>query len=188
VVARTRYGESPVLAGPFLIAAAVLALAGASKATDPRPTRLALAGVGLRVGAPAVRALGAVELAVAVAAAAFGGTLPAVAMAALYLAFDGYIVVARRRGATGGCGCFGASSAPPTNVHLFANLASAAVAVAVAVDPFGSALDVLSEQPLAGVPFVALVALGAAGVYVAETHLAELTMVRAAPTPGGSPP
>ena len=58
------------------------------------------------------------------------------------------------------CGCFGKADTPPTRLHVAVNLGAVAAAVAVAVQPSAGLGVVLPRQPLAGVPFVLLVACG----------------------------
>ena len=65
---------SPV-AGPFFAAALLLGLAGVLKVVTPGPTRVALRSAGLPSTALAARAIGTVEVAIAVCALGWGGRL-----------------------------------------------------------------------------------------------------------------
>jgi hypothetical protein len=166
-----------VLAGPFAIAAVLLAVGGAAKAMRPRDTAHALGAVGLTFprifpARVAVRVGGAIEAVIGVAALLVGGPVLCALVAASYLAFTGFVVVALRRGAPiSSCGCFGKVDTPPSSVHVVVDAGFAAVA-AGAVFAGGIALpDVLADQPLAGVPFVMLVVIGCALVFLAFSSL-----------------
>jgi hypothetical protein len=166
---------SPV-AGPFFAAVLVLALAGALKVVRPDPTRVALRGAGLPGTLLAARSLGLAELAVAALALARGGRAGAALVAAAYLGFAGFSALARRRGGRGAsCGCFGASDAPVTGLHVGVDLAIAAVALVAVADPVPGLVDVARSTPWAGVPFVAFTILLAWLVEVVLTVLPELT-------------
>lgn len=166
-----------VLAGPFAIATVLLAVGGAAKALRPRDTAQAVTAIGIRFPAflparVAVRVGGAIELAIGVAALLVGGPVLGVLVALSYGAFAAFVVVALRTGAPiSSCGCFGKVDTPPSLVHVVLDVAFAGVA-AVAAFVGGVALpDVLSEQPLAGVPFVMLVVIGCSLVFLAFSSL-----------------
>ncbi len=128
-----------LLAGPFIVTAALLAAGGAAKVVKPAPTARALAEMGLRAPAGAVRAGAAVELAVAAGALAGAGRAFALLVAASYVGFAGFVAIALSRGVPlSSCGCFGVADTPPTGVHLGVNLAAAAVAGAVALGAGGA--------------------------------------------------
>jgi hypothetical protein len=155
--------------GPFLIAAVVLAVAGVAKTIDPVMTVGALRAAGLPVGPSAVRVAGAVEAVLAIGAAITGEPALALAVAASYLAFAGFVAVALVRDLpVGSCGCFGRADAPPSVLHVVVNVGAAVSAVAVALHDGGGLRATLDGQPLAGVPFLVLVG---AGVYAAITAL-----------------
>jgi hypothetical protein len=120
----------------------------------------------------AVRAGGAVEAAIGVAALLAGGPVLCALVAASYLAFTGFVVVALRTGAPiSSCGCFGKVDTPPSTVHVVLDLAFAGVAVA-AVFTGGVALpDVLADQPLVGIPFVMLLVIGCSLTFLAFSAL-----------------
>jgi hypothetical protein len=161
-----------VLAGPFTIAAALLAVGGAMKAARPADTANALRGVGLPGWPTAVRVGGLVEIAVGVSAVVVGGTVSAVLVAVSYAAFTGFVLEALRRQAPiASCGCLGKADTPPTRLHIGINLVAVAAAVAVAADPGGGLVDTMRAQPLAGVPYLALVGLGLSFVFVALSSL-----------------
>lgn len=171
------------VAGPFLIASLLVAVGGAAKLVAPSATGRALAGVGLPGRPAVVRLLGAAELAVGAAAAAVGGrVLPAI-VAAAYVAFAGFVIVALRAGErVSSCGCFGSAATPPSRLHVAVNLALAAVATVAAATDLAPLNDVLAGQPLAGVPFLGLSALGLVLVYALLTLLPQV-LDRRAPSP-----
>lgn len=161
-----------VLAGPFLAASALLAVAGASKLRRPAPAVGALRALGLPGSPLLVRAGAAVEVAVAAGAVAFGTRLFAGLVAASYLGFALFVMAAMRRDvALSSCGCFGRPDTPPSAVHVVVNLAFAGAAGAVAGAPVGDLPGVLAAQPLLGIPFLALTAVSVALAYVSLTVL-----------------
>ena len=145
-----------VLAGPIHAAAAVVVLAALAKAVRPAATGVALRTIGLPGSRVAVRALAAVELAVAAAALTglAGGRPGAAALAALHLGFASAAASLRARAAT--CGCFGEAT-PVTGVHVAANVVVAAVALAgAAAGDVASVGAAVGATPAAGVPYVVL--------------------------------
>lgn len=162
-----------VLAGPFAIAAALIALGGAFKAVRPDDTAHALGSVGLPRPALLVRAGGVAEAVIGVGALVLGGPVFAALVALSYLAFAGFVVLALRSGAPiSSCGCFGKVDTPPSAVHVVVDLAAAAVAAAVAIAGDTVALpDVLADQPLFGIPFVLLAVTGVFLVFVSFSAL-----------------
>jgi hypothetical protein len=167
-------------AGPFLIAALLLAGAGAAKAVDPAATVGALRGFGLTVAPTVVRIGGGVEVLVAIVAAISGNPIAASAVAVSYLAFTAFVLAARvRHLPIGSCGCFGKIDTPPSTVHVVVDLAAAAVAIGVATGDGSGLGTVLAAQPLAAVPFVLLVIVGAYAAFTALTVVPQLQTLRA---------
>ncbi len=165
----------PSLAGPFYAAALLLAIAGAPKVVRPASAVRALASARLPAAAPLVRALGAAEVVVGIGAVVVGSTTFALLVAASYLAFAGFVALALRRGGVlASCGCFGRDDTPPTALHVVVDLAAGGVALAVAARPLGGVGAILRDQPLAGVPFVALAALCVWFAYLALAGLPAL--------------
>lgn len=155
----------------FWVVSLVMVAAGASKLVDPSATADTLRALSVPGGAVAARLVGAAEVVVGVAALSVGGPVVAAAVAVLYAAFAGVVVLARRQGLPS-CGCFGARSAPPSPVHVVVNVASAAVAaVAVVRDPRPVA-DALSGEGVTGLVTAAFVVLVATLVVVVDTVLA----------------
>ncbi|MGI8682088.1 MAG: MauE/DoxX family redox-associated membrane protein [Mycobacteriales bacterium] len=145
------------LAGPYLAAALLLAVAGAPKVLRPESATRALASLRLPSSTALVRGLGAAELAIAGAALATRGPLAPGLVAASYAVFSGVVALALVRGGVlSSCGCFGRPDTPPTRTHLAVTLGFAATAVAVAVRPVGRLPEILAGAPMAGLPFLAL--------------------------------
>ncbi len=169
-----------ILAGPFYALAVLAAVAGVLKAVRPGPAVIALASVGARVPAPAVRIGGAAEAAIGSAALLAGGRLPADLLAASYAGFALFVVTALRTGGVvSSCGCFGKTDTPPTVLHVAVNVVAALVAALFASGSAPSVADVVVDQPLGGAPFVALVGICAWLTYLI---LAVLPTLRAART------
>jgi hypothetical protein len=166
-----------VLAGPFAIAAVLLAIGGAAKAVRPRDTAQALTAVGIKLPRllPArvvVRVGGGVEAVIGIVALFVGGPVLCALVAVSYLAFAGFVLVALRSGAPiSSCGCFGKVDTPPSAVHVVLDLAFAGVAAAAAIVGEVALPDVLVDQPLLGIPFLLLLVIGCALVFLAFTSL-----------------
>lgn len=174
-------GEMLSLAGPFLIASVVLALAGVRKLVDPASTQGALRQMGLPWRGLVVPALAVGEVATGVFAVVMGSRPVAIAVFAWYLAFAVFVGVALRRSVPlSSCGCLGKPDTPPTLAHLLVNVVFAAFALGVAIDPYGGLDDALAEQPGAGIPLLLWVALG---VYVTYLVLAVLPATMEAARP-----
>ena len=168
-------------AGPFLIAALLLAAAGAAKVVDPANAVGALRAFGLPMPPGGVRVVGAVEAVLAVAAALSGAAVLAAAVAGSYLLFTAFVLVALARDLPiGSCGCFGKVDTPPSVLHVVVNLGAVVAAVGVAVAGDGTGLGpTLSTQPLAGVPLLLLVGVGTYAAFTALTVVPQLRAVRA---------
>jgi hypothetical protein len=173
-------------AGPFLIAATLLAVGGVLKTARPTDTANALRAVGIPGGPLLVRVGGAAEAAVGLVALATGDRIPAVLLAASYAAFAAFVLIALGRGAPlASCGCFGKADTPPTRLHVILNAGAAAAGLAVALNPGAGLVDVLGSQPLDGVPFVLLLGCGVSFAYLALTSLPRLLqLVHATGGPG----
>ena len=162
-----------LLAGPFVIAAALLVLGGAFKAIDPSDTAYALRALGLPHASGLVRVGGIAEVVVGIGALATGDPVFAALVALSYLAFAGFVVIAlRSRSPISSCGCFGKVDTPPSPVHVVIDLLAAVVAMAVALVGDTVALpDVLADQPMLGIPFAILAVTGIYLVFLAFTAL-----------------
>ena len=143
------------LAGPYLVSAALLVVAGGAKVLDPLPLMRALMSVGLPFGRPLVRGVAAVEVVVGLLAIATGSAPAAAAVAVSYAAFTGFVLLALARGGVlASCGCFGKADTPPTRTHAAVTAALAAVAGLVALRPLGPLPDLLGGSPWNGVPLL----------------------------------
>jgi hypothetical protein len=154
------------VAGPLLVAAGVLAVAGAAKLREPDATARALTAIGLRGRDELARALGAGEVALAAACIAWPGRPVAIAVGVVYACFAAFVAAAMAgvvRTAT--CGCFGSRETEPGLVHLGFTVGAAAAAALAAAAPPPPLWQLLPDQPLAGVPF-ALGALACVGCAV----------------------
>jgi hypothetical protein len=175
------------LAGPFIVIAALAGAAGLLKIRRPATTERALREMGMPSSAGLVRAGAAAEVAVAVGALAWASRPFALALAASYLGFAGFVLAALRRGvALSSCGCFAVEDTPPTYGHVALNLTATAVAVAVAIGAQhgGAALGDLGRLDgplLLKVVFVAVVAACAWFAYVALTLLPQVVGARSRP-------
>jgi hypothetical protein len=142
----------PALTGPALVAALLIAVAGAAKVADPTMTVGALRALGLPSSPQLVRTGAAAELALGLLAVVVG--VPALwwLVAVSYLAFAGFVVAALRAGTVvGSCGCFGREDTPPHVIHLVLDLALAGVAAAAAVRDIGAPLDAILDDRGQGV-------------------------------------
>ncbi|MEZ5142870.1 MAG: hypothetical protein R2726_10170 [Acidimicrobiales bacterium] len=152
--------DTTLLAGPFFAFAVLLAAAGALKLGRPEGAVRALRTAGLPAPEVGVRALGVAEVVLAAAAIAVGGRVTAGLVTVAYLGFAAFTArVVARSDATASCGCFGETEAPANRLHVALNLVAAAMVATVVVWPTAGLLDVVSDQPLAGIPFLALTLL-----------------------------
>lgn len=166
------------LTGPALVAAALLAVAGAEKLLDPTMTVGALRALRLPSLPLLVRAGSAAELALGVAAIAVGGAALWWGVAASYVLFAVFVTAALRKGTMiGSCGCFGREETPPHWSHVMLNLALAGLAAATAVRAPGAPLDALADHPGTGVPVVLLAGLS---LYLLHAAYVELPRTLAA--------
>ena len=121
------------LAPPFFLASALLVLAGVVKVRSPDATAQAIVDAGLPGSRRVGRSVGVAEIAVggwALAAPSSGG---AIACAALYMMFAGFLVyVLVARPDAGSCGCAGPTPVPPSRLHATLNVVAAFAAAAYA--------------------------------------------------------
>ena len=164
------------LAGLFLAAAVLLVAAGGSKLVDPLPLVRALRSARLPAPAGAVRALAGAEVVLGLVALTTGSRAAAAGVALSYVAFTGFVLLARHRGGVlASCGCFGKTDTPPTAMHVVVTAALAGVAGVVAVRPLGPVPDLLAGTPLGGLALVVATVAVAATAYLV---LAVLPLVR----------
>jgi len=161
-----------VLIGPFQVVVVLLLAGGALKAVRPDDTAGALRAFGVPVPMWGVRAAGVGEAGIASWALLSGNRVAAALVGISYAGFAAFVWSAERRSLPiASCGCFGRVDTPPSAVHLGVNLVGSAVAFGVALVGGASYTDVVAGQPLAGVPYTAMVLLGAWLAFVALTVL-----------------
>jgi hypothetical protein len=114
------------------------------------------AAIGLPSSNALARAVGAVEIAVGVVGA-IGGGRSAWAVAVLYAAFVVVAAQLLRRAPRAACGCIGDRSGRVGVAHVASSVAAAAVATTYAVGDGWGGADVVADQPVAGLPYLALV-------------------------------
>lgn len=150
-----------MLEGWFLMTAALLVLSGGSKLRDPEPTRGALRVAGLPSAGWAVSLLALTEIVLGLATFVVPSPLVPLGVAATYLGFAAFVMIALRRGLPlQSCGCFGRSDTPPGAGHLAVNLLAAAAAAMVAMAGGIDLWQILAVQPAAGVPYLGFVSIG----------------------------
>lgn len=155
----------PVVA-PFLVACALLVVAGTSKALRPADTARAvhsfLPGMPVRRLSVGVGLLATGEVVLGVTALALAGPAPELAVAGSYVSFALVVAYARRRGGPlASCGCFGTPDTPASGLHVVMDLALAGTAVAMALaGPGVQWWRLLGHQPLDGAPLLGSAALG----------------------------
>ncbi len=162
-----------LLVAAFQVAAVVVVVSGVFKVASPAAFGATLSSLGLSAGRGVARVCGIAEVAVGGAALLFGGRVGSLVVAALYGVFCVVIVAARRSGVAS-CGCFGSVTAPPSALHVAVNALSGGVALLSAVVPPDPLIDVLEAQPLAGLPYLVLLASAAALVVVLDTAGAQV--------------
>ena len=162
----------PALTGPALVAAALLAVAGAHKLVDPTMTVGALRALRLPSSSGLVRAGAGMELTLGVAAVAQGGAVLWWAVTVSYVLFAAFVAAALRKGTMiGSCGCFGREDTPPRPSHVVLNLVLAAIAAATAVAVPGAPLDALLDHPAEG---TAVATLGAVSLFLLHAVYVDL--------------
>lgn len=111
---------------------ALLVIAGAHKVLRPRAARESLALVGIHAPVLAVRALGAVEVALGVVAAGWPSVITGTLVAVVYGAFCVFVAVllVQEQGEAADCGCFGGGEHSAGWLHVALNAVGCVVAVA----------------------------------------------------------
>ena len=109
----------------------------------------------------------------------FGGFI----VAAFYGLFFTFIVIALVRDLPiQSCGCLGRSDTPPTVIHAVANAAAALGATWFALSgQQANLVDVLRDQPLAGVPYLALLLSASMALGLMFTALPRLDLLVRSP-------
>ncbi len=156
----------------FLISATLLAVSGGAKIADPAPTSGALAAASLPSGRRWAQLLGVTECVVAAVAIAFGGAVGGIAVAVVYGGFAVFVAVALQRNLpVQSCGCFGKVDTPPTWLHVVVNVSAVTAGIGVAVSGGGGLPEILSGQPLAGLPYLVLLGVGVFALYLMLSEL-----------------
>jgi hypothetical protein len=165
------------MAAPTLAAAALLVVAGAPKVLRPLDTWRALRSVGVSVPTIAVRIGGAVEVVVGTLAILQGGRVADALVAASYLGFTGFVIVALRKGGVvASCGCVGRPDTPPTVAHV---VVTALFAAAAGVAAGGGPSGLLTWHSTSGATVVSVLGFAALLAWLAWLALAELPRLRA---------
>ena len=180
-----------VVAGPFFAAAGLLGVAGALKLLRPASTAQALRAAGLagaasgggRLGSATIgRLVGGAELALAAGALVVGGRVAAGLLAVTYLGFALFTARLLRTAEAGAsCGCFGAVTSRPPGCTWWSTPAWPWSACPPWCGRSRRSGSVLADQPLAGVPFVALTALCGWLLYALLTVLPDVRAAMAPP-------
>lgn len=170
-------------AGLFGVVAGVLALGGAFKLADPTSTTEMFGVLGLPRSRVLARMSGLVELALGIAAFLLGGIVLETLVGVAFLLFGGMTGLLIVRGGSSSCGCFGRLSSAPSGIHVAVNLAAAGLAaVAILFDAPGF-LDLRSELPSAGIPYLFFVGLGTwLGVILLTVFPDTMTATRRGPS------
>ena len=106
-------------------------------------------------GSPTLVRLGAlIECLIAVLAVVSTWAWARWLLAASYIGFAAFVGIMARRPAVVSCGCFGGEGAAPSNRHVAVNACLAVLVAFAAATGTPGLGTVLSDQPLAAVPFV----------------------------------
>lgn len=181
------------LAGPYVAACCLLALAGVMKAHRPGDTARALQRavpvLSLSATSAVLCGLAAAEAVLGVAALFLPRRPLAAAVCASYLLFAAFAAYVRKRGGPlASCGCFGTADTPASWLHVALDLLLAGAAGAMAADlPRRSVLGELAGQPLHGVPLLAAAGVLTWLVFIALGPAARLAALRAPGSSGASP-
>lgn len=168
------------LAGPLHLLGLVLVVSGLQKVLRPGPAAQAMLAARLPVTrSPAAGvALGLIEASVGVVAVAVPEWWAAAALGGFYAALAAFVLRLRATDASAGCGCFGATSAPPGRAHLVSNVVAAAVGLGTAAAGVPDLTDVLGEGVVMAGSYLVLLAIGAGLTLVVPTISAEIAAIR----------
>ncbi len=159
----------------YASAAVLMVIAGAVKVIRPTATAALIEILGAFprrpvAGTPLARALGLAEITLGIAALLSDMAALRVVVGVLYVVFAAAVWRAISVGAES-CGCFGRVDAPPTWLHVFGNLALSMCSFGAVAGR--SPLEVMEDQPAAGVGFVAAIGVLAGLELVVFTALPE---------------
>jgi hypothetical protein len=150
---------------------ALLVIAGAHKVLRPRAARESLSLVGIHAPGLAVRALGAVEVALGVVAAGWPSVITGTLVAVLYGAFCVFVVVllVQDQGAATDCGCFGGGEHTAGWLHVALNAVACVIAVTGTVAGAHGLGWILSRPPLVAPSLVIGMLAATYAAYLAYT-------------------
>ena len=170
----------PAWYAAFATAATVLAVAGLAKTVRPHDTARALRAGGWPTRPWMVRAGGAAEAIIGLAAVLAGGRLAAALLAVSYAALATFVAAALvRQTPLSSCGCFGEPDTPPTVLHVLVDAGLAAAGYMAFVHPLRGLPAMVSADPSHGLVLTALVGLAAYAVITALTAVPRLTAIGA---------
>ena len=181
VAAMTRVAlDMDAVTALYASAAVLLVIAGAVKVIRPATTAAMIEDLGAFAFGPitGIRltlTLGVTEIMLGTAALLSDLAALSTIIGVLYIAFS----VAVRRAMTVGaksCGCFGRVDAPPTWLHVVGNLTLAVCSFAAVASR--SPLEVMKDQPAAGIGFVVLIGVLAGLELIFFTALPEALEAR----------
>jgi hypothetical protein len=164
----------------FHLAATTLGVAGIAKVVSPASSHRALEALSPGAGRLA-RGLGGAEAGLAVGAVLMGGRVAAAAVALAYAGLAMVAVRLARRAPDAPCGCFGASTTPPSAVHVAIDLVFAAVGTVAVFAPVPSAGGVVSALGGWTLPYAQLVAAATFAIVLVGTARDDLVRELARP-------
>jgi hypothetical protein len=168
-------------AGLVFAAALLLVATALPKLRHPDAAAAMLTTLRIPVVPGVVRLWALGELAVGASVFVVGGRVPTLLLAAGYLVFAALVAGAIRNGSVASCGCLGAVETPPSAAHLVVDVGAVIAALAAAPTDPGAVHDVVASQPLAGFPFLVLVAVTAYLAYLFMARFSSLLAFRARP-------
>lgn len=151
---------------------AVLIISGGTKLVDPDPTAGAMSTAGLPASGAVVFALGIWEILAGGVAVAIGGRVGGSLLFVTYGGFALFIGFALRNDLPiQSCGCFGRADTPPSGLHLGINVSAALAGGWLMLRGGGDLISTLHDQPLAGIPYLAFIAVGVYAIILLLTEL-----------------
>ena len=173
----------PSWGGPLFAAATLLILAAVPKIWYPDDTTRAIRSTGLPGSNLLVRLLAVGELVIGGYALLVGDRVSAGLVAASYLGFTGFVLLARSKdGVVSSCGCFGPPDTPPTRSHIVVTALLAAGALGAVISPVGS-VSQLTDDPAKGLALALLAGVCVALAYIALAILPTLAAATSSTAP-----
>lgn len=163
------------LAWPLHVVALILVVSGIQKLLHPTPAGDAIAAARLPGTADRARAaglgVGALEASVGVVGLVVPSGWAAVAVAAVYAAFNVFILRLRHFDDSASCGCFGASTTPPGLAHLAFNAGAVAIGVGVSLAGVPDIVDIFGRGIGIAMLYLVTLAGGAGGALIGLARL-----------------